>query len=76
MGKIIRGKFNRPKKYHLACNECNSINWSIQLDPEIGQAIVDQSDNFDNLDFECTAVECLECGYQIEMRGYPQNDRV
>ena len=73
MGKVIRPKFKRAKKYHLACNECNSINWSIHLDPDIGQAIVEQSPNCDDLDFECTAVECLECGYTIQMRGMPHN---
>jgi hypothetical protein len=73
MGKVIRPNFPRQKRYHLACNECNSINWSIHLDPDIGQAIVDDVDNFDNLDFECTAVECLECGYTIQMRGMPHN---
>ena len=73
MGKVIKARFDRKKKYHLACSECNSISWSIHLDPDIGQAIVDQSPNFDTLDFECTAVECLECGFTIEMRGYPQN---
>ena len=40
MGKVIKARFNRKKKYHLACSECNSISWSIHLDPDIGQAIV------------------------------------
>lgn len=73
MGKVIRPNFTRQKKYHLACNECNSINWTIQLDPEIGQAIIERSPNHDDLDFECVAIECLECGYSIEMRGKPSN---
>jgi len=71
VGDVIRPQFNRQKKYYLACYQCNSVNWTILLDPEIGLAIVSETPNHDELDFECTSVECLDCGYTIEMKGMP-----
>tara|TARA_B100001248_G_C26971654_1_gene270506 strand:+ start:169 stop:402 length:234 start_codon:yes stop_codon:yes gene_type:complete len=59
----------RKQRYVLGCPECDGVDWNVLIDPDQGADVLASPD--DDVDFECIGIQCVTCGFTVDMNGYP-----
>lgn len=69
MSNVVQLTFDKKEKYVMGCPECEGAAWMVIMDTEHGREVVDNPDT--DIDFDCTGIECADCGFHIDMQGTP-----